>query len=290
MKDNGNYSGGHLKQDAATLAAYAVYLAKYTEAYRAAGVDLYAVHVQNEPRATNNYPTCLWTGAQERDFIRDHLGPTFRDRHVPAQIWLGTINDPDMDSFAGIVMADPKAAAFVAGVGYQWVGQDAIGDAHRAFPKLPLMQTENECHGGDNSVADAEHTYRLLCKYLKGGAGSYFYWNMVLPPGGKSSWGWPQNAMVTVDPATKAVTYHPEFYVMEHVSHFVRPGSHLAAATGNWGDKLAFTAADGSAVLVMGNSSGGPLDVTVGTGGSGRRLWRATLPSHSFSTFVFPRG
>ena len=222
------------------------YLARYVEAYRSAGVDVYAVHVQNEPRATNNYPTCLWTGPQERDFIRDHLGPTFADRHVPARIWLGTLNDANLDDFAGVVLADPGAAAFVAGLGYQWDGQDAVADAHRAFPALPLMQTENECGGGADSTADAEHTFRLMCQVLPRRRRQLLLLEHGPAAGGKSSWGWAQNAMVTVDPAAGRVTYHPEFYLMQHLSHFVRPGCHLAAATGAWADKLAFVRPDGA--------------------------------------------
>ncbi len=186
MKDNNDYRGGHLKSDPATLSAYATYLAKYVEAYRSAGVDLFAVHVQNEPIVASNYPSCLWSGAQERDFIRDHLGPTFHDRHVAAQVWLGTVNHTDFDAYAGIVLADPAVAKFVAGLGYQWIGQQAIGDAHRVFPDLPIMQTESECHGGANSVSDAEHTFRLVCKYFRAGANAISRGTWSCRPGAKA--------------------------------------------------------------------------------------------------------
>jgi glucosylceramidase len=43
MKTNNHYKGGTMKQDARTLAAYALYFSKYVRAYRAEGVHVYAV-------------------------------------------------------------------------------------------------------------------------------------------------------------------------------------------------------------------------------------------------------
>jgi glucosylceramidase len=264
-----------------------MYLAKAVKAYQGEGLHVYAAMVQNEPKSDSKYPTCVWTGEQERDFIRDYMGPTFKNEHVDAELWLGTLNDGHIDHFAVPVLSDPAAAALVAGVAYQWEGRDAIAETHRRFPNVKLMQSESECGSGANSVKDAEHTFALIRKYFEGGASSYFYWNMVLQPGGKSTWGWVQNAMITVDPDSKTVTYHPEFYLMKHASHFVRPGSHLVATTGRWGDKIAFVTPDSSAVLLIGNSSNGPLPVTIGTD-RGAGVIHATLPSHSFNTIVIP--
>jgi glucosylceramidase len=287
MKDNGRYNSGHLKTDPAIQSAYAAYLAKAVQAYQGEGLHIYAAMVQNEPRSDSSYPTCTWTGEQERAFIRDYMGPTFRDRRVQAELWLGTINDGDVDHYAVPVLSDPAAAAFVTGVAYQWEGRDAIAPTHRQFPSIKLMQSESECGGGADSFADAEHTFSLFRTYFNGGASSYFFWNMVLKPGGVSTWGWKQNALITVDPDSKRLTYHPEFYLMKHAAHFVRPGARLATTTGRWGDKLAFIRPDGSAVVLIGNSSNGPLPVVIGTD-SVAGVVRATLPGHSFSTFVLP--
>ncbi len=182
MKDNNNYAHGHLKSDAATQKAYGAYLAKAVEAYQSEGLHIDACMVQNEPKSDSKYPTCVWTGPQERDFIRDYMGPTFHDRHVNAELWLGTINDGDPNHFAVPVLSDPAAAKFIAGVAYQWEGKNAIAKTHELFPTMKLMQSESECDTGANSFADAEHTFSLFRKYFNGGASAYFYWNMVLPP------------------------------------------------------------------------------------------------------------
>src|SRR5207247_9917467 len=71
------------------------------------------------------YPSCHWTGAQERDFIREHLGPAFRRRGLRTQIWCYDHNynlEPKEDS-AGLahprtILRDPAAAGFVDGVAF----------------------------------------------------------------------------------------------------------------------------------------------------------------------------
>ena len=285
MKQNDDYHGGtnRLKMDPATLHTYARYLAKYVQAYRKAGVPIYAVHVQNEPAANQGFPSCLWDGAQERDFIRDFLGPEFQADHVPAQIWLGTINDGNIHDYAVPVLSDPKARAFVTGVGYQWAGRDAIGPTHDQYPSVKLMQTESECGGGENNWGSAVHTWGLLDHYLSHWANAYMYWNMVLDQNSVSSWGWRQNALVTVHSDTHAVTYNPEFYLMKHFSAFVLPGAKRVAATGR-DDVLAFRNPDGALVVEAANLGPSPSPVTIHL--AGKRL-SATLPAQSFNTLVY---
>jgi glucosylceramidase len=287
MKTNGEYAGGELKGDPAVRAAYANYLAKAVQAYEGEGLHVFACMVQNEPDVSTTFPTCTWSGEQVRDFIREDMGPAFRRKKVDAGIWLGTIADGDVKDYAAPVLSDPGAAAFVKGVAYQWGGKEAIAETHRRYPRMKLMQSETECGDGTNDFAYAEETFGLLRTYLNGGASSYFIWNMVLPPGGESTWGWAQNAAITVDAKTGAVTYHPEFYLMKEVSHFVRPGSHLVTSSGAWEERLAFVGADGEAIVVVGNSGEGAREVTIGTDRS-EKVLRVRLPGHSLNTLVLP--
>ena len=78
------------------------------------------------------------------------------------------------------------------------------------------MQSENECGFGDNTWEYAKYVWTMLKHYISNGAESYLYWNMILEPWGRSTWGDPQNAMVTVDPGQKRAVFNPDFYVMKH--------------------------------------------------------------------------
>jgi glucosylceramidase len=292
MKTNTNYSDGSLKWEPEILQSYAVYLARWVDDYREAGVNLYAISPQNEPNIVNNYPTCKWTGPQLREFIADYLGPTFRDRQTGVELWLGLNGDPfnngdNINDRLLTVLEDPKANAFITGIAYQYDSQNQIAVASAMYPGKKFMQSETECFGGANSWDEAQRLYGHIQRYLDGGAGKYFMWNMVLDDTGMSHWNWRQNAMVTVNRATGKATFNGEYYMMRHFSQFVKPGAKRVLTTGVWGDKIAFINPDGSVVLVMSNSADRPFVVVLNIAGrADEGTISVMIPAKSVNTFV----
>jgi len=127
-------------------------------------------------------------------------------------------------------------------------------------------------------------------RYFDHGANSYFMWNMMLDETGLSTWGWRQNAMVTIDRSTKTARLNGEYYVMRHFSQFVKSGAKRAAVSGTWGDQIAFVNPDGSIVLVIGNSDRRALPVRLCVGGrNDGDILAITLSAGSVNTFVIPR-
>ena len=205
------------------------------------------LHIQNEPHADQKFPSCMWTGEEMRDFIKNHLGPVFEEKGIDTEIWLGTINGPFVDfqipgygapfsqfydQCVNTVLSDKDARKYIAGAGFQWGGKHVIEQVELSYPEIRLMQTENECGDGKNTWEHAEYVFGLLWHYFTHNVESYAYWNMVLPKGGVSTWGWEQNSMITIDPSTKEVIYEPEFYVMKHISHFIKPGAKKVVTKG----------------------------------------------------------
>jgi len=144
---------------------------------------------------------------------------------VACEIWAGTIERADYDAWAHTILVDPRARPFVSGVGHQWVGKGAVQRTHQSWLGLRLLQTECECGDGSNTWDYAHYVFTLLHHYLCNGVNGFVYWNMVLPAGGRSTWSWTQNSMITVDTTQQTVTYNRELYVMKHLAHFVAPGS-----------------------------------------------------------------
>jgi glucosylceramidase len=206
------------------LSAYALYFSKYIDAYQQEGIDIYAVHVQNEPNSCQIFPSCIWVPKDLARFIGDHLGPKLAETHPEVEIWLGTIERPQIERIEEIIEY-PNVKQYIKGIGFQWGGKGAIKDAHATYPDLQLMQTETECGNGSNDWAAAEHTYGLMKHYFNNGANAYLYWNMVLDETGKSQWGWKQNSMISIDRTSKEITYNPEFYLMKHFSAFIELGA-----------------------------------------------------------------
>lgn len=263
------------------LDAYARYFARFLDAYHAEGITISAVHVQNEPNSAQNFPSCVWRPEDLATFIGGYLGPRFAAERRKTAIWLGTIERPQLERVTPILDAD--AGRYVHGVGFQWAGRGAIEDVHRRYPSLPLMQTETECGDGANDWNAAQHTWELLRHYFRHGAGAYMYWNMILDETGNSRWGWRQNAMITVDRRTLAVRYNPEFYLMQHVSHFVRPGAKYLGPTDATLPALLFRNPDDGIVVIVANSQPETqrCDLRLGS-----QNWTAEVPPCSFATIA----
>lgn len=266
MKFPKSYNYGTLRWEPEILEAYALYFVKFVEAYRAEGITIHQVHVQNEVVADQKFPSCVWTGEQLRIFIRDYLGPAFARYNLDTEIWLGTINAPepwdewlkkkstDYDAFASVVLSDPEAYKYVQGVGYQWAGKHAIQRTVQSYPELRYMQTENECGDGENTWFYAKYIFNLYQHYFMNGVNAYIYWNMLLEPRGRSTWGWEQNSMLTIDPAVGQAVRNPEYYVMKHFSRFTSPGAVRVGLKGPWsGNAVAFKGTDGRITLVISN-------------------------------------
>ncbi|MBN1896024.1 glycosyl hydrolase [bacterium] len=289
MKENNHYAcqgqenPSRLIWKPEILSAYAHYLSLTVQYYRREGIPVYAVHVQNEPHACQVFPSCLWSGEELRDFIRDYLAPRFRKDRLDAEIWLGTINHGDYRRYAGVVLADSSAASALSGVGYQWDGKHAIAETHRRHPGLQLMQTESECGDGSNDPKAAFHTFALIKTYLEGGANAYLYWNMVLDHTGLSTWGWSQNSLIGINRHTAEVIYHFEYYVLKHFSSCIDPGAHRIGTSGEDADVLAFRNPDESLVVILANPSFTERTVTVAVGS---RMYRLLLEEGSVHSLL----
>jgi glucosylceramidase len=301
LKQPKAYNYGTLRPEPEVLRTYADYFLKYVRACAAEGIAIAQVHVQNEPVADQKFPSCRWTGAQLRDFIRDHLGPLLAREAPDTEVWLGTLNGPffdyalagqppdgltqGYDQYAGLVLADPEARRHVAGVGYQWGGKHAIERTRDSWPELRLMQTESECGDGQNSWEYAHYVFNLIRHYLRHGVEAYVYWNLVLPVGGESTWGWRQNTLVSVDPGRGTWTLNPEFHLLRHVCQFLQPGARTLAMTGPWSaNAMAFGNPDGSQVVVVANPGAEPRELVLRVGAA---TVAAAVPAQGFETLVF---
>ncbi len=268
MKDNNAFDKGNMKNDATTLGAFALYLAKFVEEYGKEGIPIMAIHPQNEPGYVQDYPSCAWTGSQFAGFIKTHLGPTFEDRGITAQIFVGTMSNSSVDTgILNAVVADAGAHAFVKGYGLQWGLLDTYGSANMN-KSLQIWQTEHKCGNypwesgtnqsrAPNDFAYGVESWGLLRDWIKKGVNAYSAWNMVLDTIGRSLdtvRPWAQNALLAVDTGAKKLNITPAYYVFRHLSQYVDPGAKVMTANG--GDTLAFKNPDGTVVAVMYNSGG----------------------------------
>ena len=302
MKRPKVYNFGRIEMSERNLSAYARYLLRYVREYDRRGIHIDQLHVQNEVFADQKFPSCLWSSEDMRIFIRDYLGPLFAKEAPDTAIFLGTLNGPEdmkfgpegmilenYNRYVDNILFDEDCRRYIAGIGYQWAGQHDIERTHQSWPEIELEQTESECGMGGNTWEYAEYVFSLVNRYLRAGATCYTYWNMVLGQG-ISTWGWRQNSLFTVDTSTGQVRRNPEYYVMRHYSHYVRPGARLLDTRGHFSSMAtAFENPDGSVVVVVQNALDRAMPFSFsgpGEDNEGSQGFKATLEPRSFNTFV----
>lgn len=72
--------------------AYALYFRKYLESYKAEGIPIVQLHVQNEIHADQKFPSCVWSGEDLVTFLSEYLIPEVSDI---TDVWYGTVNGPE---------------------------------------------------------------------------------------------------------------------------------------------------------------------------------------------------
>ena len=65
--------GGSLKKE--YYRSWALYLAKYVQAYLDEGIPVTMMTLQNETIAATNWDSCVWSAKEQRAFLKDHLYP-----------------------------------------------------------------------------------------------------------------------------------------------------------------------------------------------------------------------
>ncbi|MBS1655796.1 MAG: glycosyl hydrolase, partial [Bacteroidetes bacterium] len=77
MKDNNDMlHGGKLKPE--FYQSWAEYYTKFIKAYDKEGIPIWGITVQNEPMATQTWESCIYTAEDERDFLKNYLGPVMQ--------------------------------------------------------------------------------------------------------------------------------------------------------------------------------------------------------------------
>jgi glucosylceramidase len=266
--------------DDAHFKAYALYFAKFIEAYRNENIRISMVMPQNEFNSCQTFPSCTWTAAGLNRFVGQYLGPEMRKLGV--ELMLGTMERPN-PLLVDTLLKDMRSGEYISGVGFQWAGKDAVGTVHRNYPQLSLYQTEQECGDGRNDRAHCLHAWELMKHYLNSGVNVYEYWNTSLEEGGMSRWGWRQNSLVTVDAGEKTFKFTFEYYLIKHFSHYIQKGARFLPVADSSGNVLAFLNPDGTAVIVAYN---GKLTESTRIIGIGEHALSLTLKPDSFNTIV----
>jgi glucosylceramidase len=204
--------------------------------------------VQNEPKATQIWDSCVFTAEEERDFVKNHLGPILEKeglKDIKIIIW--DHNKERLYERAKIEFSDPKASKYIYGAGFHWYSGDHFGalDAvHHNFPDKKLIFTEGSQEGGVKlgSFATGERYGHDILGNLNNWMTAWCDWNLVLDEmGGPNHVGNYCDAPIIADTINNSVTYESSFYYIGQFSKFIKPGA-KRIGTSSYTDKLEVTA------------------------------------------------
>jgi glucosylceramidase len=263
--------------------AYARYFRRYVEDYRKEGVPISMVMPQNEFNSAQPFPSCCWTPEGLARFI-PFLGKEMDELGV--DIFFGTLERGNADLLSK-VLADPKAGPHIKGVGVQWAGKGALAEIHRRHPDLTLWASEQECGVGTNDWHYARYCWETMKRYFNNGASAWHYWNLAMPVDNHSSWGWPQNSLITVDTKAGTFRFNHEYYLLRHMSAFIQKGARRVPTESyfGWENQLAFRNEDGSIVILVQNELAEPQLIRLRIGS---KAINVKMPADSFNTIVVP--
>ncbi|MBN2164625.1 MAG: glycoside hydrolase family 30 protein [Pontiellaceae bacterium] len=291
MKTTGEMNhGGKLRKE--YRAAWARYYARYIQEYEAEGIPIWGITVQNEPAATQVWDSCIYSGEEERDFVRDHLGPTLENEgHGDCRIIIWDHNRDLMFERASVVLNDEKAARYVWGTGFHWYGEDCFDNVqrvHDAFPDKQLIFTEGCQEGGPHigSWDLGERYARSIINDLNRWTVAWVDWNILLDTdGGPNHVGNYCSAPVLADIEKDTLIYQSSFHYIGHFSRFIRPGAVRIGCTMS-DDSVSGTAfrnPNGALVVVVMNEAEAACRIGLQCAES---RYGVELPARSISTLV----
>ena len=308
----GRSFGGRLKPE--YYASWAKYLVKYLQAYIEAGIPVGMLSVQNESSAATAWDSCLWSGEEERRFLKQHLYPQMKQAGLAGkvEIFIWDHNKERAIEHIDAFMADPEAADMVNGFAYHWYSGDhfeALELLGRRYPDRILMHSEScplHMPGRPVSMSATEdgvlnkvdpNKTPAMCDYedaaayahdiigdLNHGMQRWIDWNMVVDRNGGPRRVPGGFAAPLVLEADGTLTQTLSYAYLRAIAEVIRPGAVRIGKSvfGSAVEAAACRNADGTCGVVLLNRSQG--DEVVNLRLSGKIVQGILLPAGTLTT------
>src|ERR1017187_2514074 len=280
--------------------SWANFYGKFINAYKKEGIPIWGITIQNEPMAKQTWESCIYTAEEERDFLKNYLGPTMqKDGLGDKKIIIWDHNRDFIYQRASTLLEDPAAAKYAWGIGFHWYEDWSGGDqmfdnverVHESFPGKNLLFTEGcEFPFKLDQLKDwklGERYGRSMIHDFNDGTVGWTDWNILLDEtGGPNHVGNFCFAPVHAITQTGELIYTNSFYYIGQFSKFVRPGAKRISVAPSRSSLMAtgFINIDGKIAVIVMNQTDKQIDYNLWVQGMAAKI--ASLP-HSISTLVF---
>jgi len=270
MKSNKNMlQGGKLLPE--FRQAWADYYVKFINAYEEEGIPVWGLTIQNEPMAVQRWESCIYTADEERDFLKNYLGPTLEKEGLgDKKIVVWDHNRDLISERANTIFEDPEASKYAWGIGFHWYETwtgglpkyDNLKNINESFPSKNMLFTEGCQEGFDSERLhfwpNAERYGNSMINDFNSGVVGWTDWNILLDERGGPNH--VQNfcfAPIHANTKTGELTFTPTYYYIGHFSKFIKPGALRVSTTTSRTsiESTSFQNPDGEIITVVMNKT-----------------------------------
>ena len=274
------YYGGYL--NSAKYQDYATYFVKYVQRMKDYGITIDFITIQNEPLNKGNSASCYMGYKQQREFIKEALGPAFKNNNITTKILVydHNYNYDDIVSqqhYPIHIYEDSEAAQYVYGAAYHAYGGDKseLDVIKQAYPDKELYFTEI-------SIGEWSYSFSsdLMWNMREVGIGTInkgtkgvLVWNLLLDDKhGPYVSGGCDNCYGAIDISSKdyaTMTYNSHYYTMGHLSKVAKHNSYRIGDNGYSENGLyysSFLNPDGTLAMVLQNDTDDEKSITISDG------------------------
>ena len=283
MKTNKNMlKGGKLLPE--FRQSWADYYVKFIKAYEKEGIPVWGLTIQNEPMAVQRWESCIYTAAEERDFLKNYLGPTLEKEGLgDKNIVVWDHNRDLISDRANTIFEDPEASKYAWGIGFHWYETwtgglpkyDNLKNINESFPSKNMLFTEGCAEAFDSEKLqfwpNAERYGNSMINDFNSGVVGWTDWNILLDERGGPNH--VQNfcfAPIHANTKTGELIYTPTYYYIGHFSKFIKPGALRVSTTTSRTaiESTSFKNKNGKMVTVVMNKTGTKMGYKLIVGGS----------------------
>ena len=287
MKTNGSTIGGSLKPE--YYGVYAQYFVKYIQAMKNEGITVDAITIQNEPLHGGNNPSMVMTAEEQATFVKQSLGPAFKNAGINTKIIVYDHNC-DRPDYPIAVLSDKDASPYIDGAAFHLYGGDisALSSVRNTFPTKNVYFTEQWTASNGNFGGDLKwHTKNVVIGSMRNWSKNALEWNLANDPQFKpyTSGGCTMcKGAITVN-STENYAKNVSYYIIAHASKFVPQNSVRIASTqpGNLAT-VAFKREDGKVVLIVENDGNNAESFNIRING---KIATLSLDAGAVGTYIF---
>lgn len=287
MKDNGSSKGGSLKPE--YYGVYAQYFVKYIQEMKKNGITIDAVTPQNEPLHPGNNPSMYMSAEQQRDFIKNNLGPAFQTANLSTKIVVYDHNC-DKPEYPLTILADTEASKFVDGSAFHLYAGNilVLNNVHNAYPNKNVYFTEQWTGSTGAFSGDLLwHTKNVVIGSMRNWSKIALEWNLANDasfgphtPGGCTEC----KGAITIN-NSETFTRNVGYYIIAQASKFIPQNSVRigSAEVGNL-SSVAFKTPTGKIALIILNDGTNSETFNIKYND---KIATTTLSANSVATYIF---